>query len=154
MYIKRWLTCTKSGSPPSQLLSPLVDDTKTRLFWICCPLQEDHVTAIGLLWWLPTLLRLGYAITQTSGPTCEGFFLIRSFEVGRFILSLAHLLVAAHWQGRGRRKLLLFACLPSLSLASSSTLLLPFAGVRIRFFGIPTYIEAQQLPGNSPVLLP
>lgn len=96
----------------------------------------------------------GICYNPNSWTHLWGIFLIRSFEVGRFILSLAHLLVAAHWQGCGRRKLLLFACLPSLSLASSSTLLLPFAGVRIHFFGIPTYIEDQQLPGNSSVLLP
>lgn len=49
-----------------------------------------------------------------------------------------HLLVAAHIKRQRRRIILLWACLPSLSLASSSILLLMHIKT---FFRIPTYIS-------------
>lgn len=70
-----------------------------------------------------------------------GICLIGSFEVRKDLQLLArsYLLMVAYINGLGRRKLLHFACLPSLFLASSSTLLLrySFAGIRTHFFRIP-----------------
>lgn len=54
----------------------------------------------------------------------------------------SHLLMVAYINIQGKKKLLLFACLPSLSLVISSILWLrSFTGIRARLFRIPTETE-------------
>lgn len=71
-------------------------------------------------------------------------FLDQIIESGKtYPLSEPHLLLAAYIKGQGRRKLLLFACLFSLLLASLSILMMrqSFTVVKIYFFQILTQTE-------------
>lgn len=70
--------------------------------------------------------------TQAAKHTCQGVFLIGSFEVGRPTLNVDHMRSEdppkprphlGPYKGHGRRKVLLLACWPSLSLTSSFILL-------------------------------
>lgn len=85
------------------------------------------------------------------GTTVKGF-LDWIIEVVRYTLSLGHTFWWQRLKGCRRRKRLLLAWLPTLSLASSSILWLrhSFAGITIYFFRIPTQTEDQQLSKNSP----
>lgn len=113
---------------------------------LCC--QLDHIWNQGNLQQLGTFLGVG-----------GGNWIIW----GKMIHSKSRLqlLVAAYMKQCGRGKLLPFACLPSLSLASSSTLLLRRSSTDIRtyFFGTPMETEKQlrcpaswmeQLPDSWP----
>lgn len=88
-------------------------------------------------------LHLGLTKTQVARSICEGFFfLIKSFEMGRSIFNPGY----TCWQpkGQGRKKLAVFACLPSLSCQVHS-----FSGIRACFFGILAYTEDQiRLPAS------
>lgn len=69
------------------------------------------------VWWLVLVANLAIPRvqmkTQAADYGCEWFLLLIVWGGKSHPESLTHLLLAAHIQGQGRRKFLLFACLPS-----------------------------------------
>lgn len=123
-------------------------------WWTCTPSEATCQNKPFLIFvycdgesWLSMWLYLESAKPQATGRACE-VFLIGSFEVGGNTFNLVHTSGGSPHNWTWKMKLLLFSCLPSLSLVSSSMLLLRhfFAGIRTYFFRIPIVGWGQAAP--------
>lgn len=104
----------------------------------CCYFYEERDKRCMALWsWVSNWPYLELTKNPTVGHTCEEIFLIAPFEEGRPTLNV--------YKGCGKK---FFACLPSISLASSS-ILQPRHSFSLLLQDSDTYTEHQQT--SSPI---